>query len=175
MDREEPMAKLKFEDSRSDMEDFGMENAEQVSKMPVALLASMGPLGRAGAQRVHEYCREKILKPLGKGIKRSSSEASVEEIPPPLVGIKKERHILVEDSIEEISPRQKIVSKTKEQPTASTSQCQPTGEDIKTDDRWAWLDKVLAEEVAYVSVSKEEDVGEEEDEDNQSVAMSNEV
>ena len=56
MDHKEPMANLKFEDSRSDMEDFGMENAEQVSKMLVVLLTSMGPLGRAGAQRVHEYC-----------------------------------------------------------------------------------------------------------------------
>ena len=90
MDREEPMANLKFKDSRLDMEDFGMENAKQVSKMPVVLLTSMGPLRRAGTQHVHEYCQEKILKPLGKGVKRSSSEASVEEIPPPLVGIKKE-------------------------------------------------------------------------------------
>ena len=56
MDSEEPMANLKFEDSRSDMEDFSMENAKQVSKMLVVLLTSMGPLGRAGAQRVHEYC-----------------------------------------------------------------------------------------------------------------------
>ena len=36
------------------------------------------------------------------------------------------------------------------------SPCQPTREDIKTDNGWAWLDKVLAEEVAYVSVSEED-------------------
>ena len=111
MDHEEPMANLKFKDSRLDMEDFGMENTKQVSKMLVALLASMRPLRRAGTQRVHKYCWEKILAPLGKGIKRSSSEASVEEITPPRVRIKTEQHILVEDSIEEISPPQKIVTK----------------------------------------------------------------
>ena len=53
MDREEPMANLKFEDSRLDMEDFGMENAEQVSKMLVALLASMGPLVLHHGRDVH--------------------------------------------------------------------------------------------------------------------------
>ena len=55
------------------------------------------------------------------------------------------------------------------------SQCQPTGEDIKTDDGWACLDKVLAEEVAYASVSEEDEDEGEENEDNQSVAMSNKV
>ena len=39
------------------------------------------------------------------------------------------------------------------------------------EDSWAWLDKVLEEEDAYVSVSEEEDEGEE-DKDNCSVAMS---
>ena len=41
-------------------------------------------------------------------------------------------------------------------------------------DSWAWLDKVLEEEDAYVSVSEDEEVGEE-DKDNRSVAMSYEL
>ena len=63
----------------------------------------------------------------------------------------------------------------KETLTASMSQRQPTREAIKTDNGWAWLDKVLAEEVAYVSVSEDDEDEGEEDGDNQSVAMSNEV
>ena len=84
MDREEPMAGLRFEDSMLDLEDFSMTNTLEVSKMPVEVLTSMGTLGRDGAWHVHEYCQDKILGPLSKpGAKRSSSEASVEEILPP--------------------------------------------------------------------------------------------
>ena len=66
MDRKEPMAGLRFEDSMSDLEDFGMTNTLEVSKMPVEVLTSMGTLGRDGAWHVHEYCQDKILGPLGK-------------------------------------------------------------------------------------------------------------
>ena len=84
MDCEEPMAGLRFEDSTLDLEDFGMTNTLEVSKMLVELLTSMGTLGRDGTWRVHECCQDKILGPLGKPLaKRSSSEASVEEIFPP--------------------------------------------------------------------------------------------
>ena len=175
MDCKEPMAGLKFEDSTSDLEDFGMTNTLEVSKMPVELLMSMGSLGRDGSRRVHEYCQDKILGPLGEPrAKRSGSDTSVEEILPPRVSIKKARRILVEDSVEEVQPPQKIASKKKELLTASTSQRQLPREDIKMEDSWAWLDKVLEEEDAYVSVSKDEDEGEE-DEENRSVAMSCEL
>ena len=122
MDHEEPMAGLRFEDNTSDLEDFSMTNTLEVSKMPVELLASMGTLGRDGARRVHKYCQDKILGPLGKPrAKRSSSEALVEEILPPQVSIKKAQCILVKDSVEEIQLPQKIASKQKEPLTASTS------------------------------------------------------
>ena len=67
------------------------------------------------------------------------------------MSIKKARHILVEDSVEEIQLPQKIASKKKEPLTTSMSQRQLTREDIKMEDSWVWLDKVLEEEDAYVS------------------------
>ena len=115
MDRKDPTANLKFEDSHSELQDMDLEDAVDVYSMPFKLLREMGGLGMDHAHRIHKYCKDKLL--LGLGIMETkrgvSEEASVKEIPPPpQVIIKWEPCIVIEDdSVEEISWPQKFVRK----------------------------------------------------------------
>ena len=107
MDREDPTANPKYVDSRSELESLGsLHDAVDVYTMPVECLAMMGSLGREGARRLHEYCRDKLVPALGimetKGCK--SEDASIQEIPPPQVYVKQERQVIDAASIEEIPP-----------------------------------------------------------------------
>ena len=171
MDREDPTADPKFEDSHSELQDMDLEDAVDVYSMPFELLGKMGGLGMDRARRIHEYCKDKLL--LGLGVmetKRAvSEEASVEEIPPPPQAIVKRKPCIVieDDSVEEISWPQKFVRKKNQPRTASTVQeHRPIKEEASKEDVWAWLDKVLEEEeengsyVATEASANEEDGGE---------------
>ena len=84
MDIENPADDLIYADMRSELDDFGMTDAVDVYSMPVELLASFSDLGSNGARHLHEYCRDKLLAPLGFMETRcESEEASVEEVPQP--------------------------------------------------------------------------------------------
>ena len=151
MDREDPTANPKFEDSYSELQDMDLEDAVDVYSMPFELLGEMGGLGVDRARRIHEYCKNKLL--LGLGVMETkgavSKEASVEEIPPPPQAIIKwEPCIVIEDdSVEEISWPQKFARKKCQPRTASTIQeHRPIKEEAPKEDVWAWLDKVLEEE-----------------------------
>ena len=45
--------------------DFGVDNAWKLYDMPVPLLGSFDLLGHNAAHRLHEYCWDKLLEPLG--------------------------------------------------------------------------------------------------------------
>ena len=151
MDREDPTADPKFEDSHSELQDMALEDAVDVYSMTFELLREIGGLGMDHARCIHEYCKDKLLLSLGvmETKRKASEEASVEEIPPPpQVVIKQEPCIVIEDdSIEEIAWPQKIVRKRNQPHTTSTIQeHQPIKEEAAKEDVWAWLDKVLEEE-----------------------------
>ena len=65
MDSERPMFGSSYFDSYEDLMDFGLDNAWKVYDMPVPLLGSFESLGCNAARRLHEYCRDKLLEPLG--------------------------------------------------------------------------------------------------------------
>jgi hypothetical protein len=65
MDSERPMFGSSYFDSYDDLMDFGLDNAWKLYDMPVPLLGSFDLLGRNAARRLHEYCRDKLLEPLG--------------------------------------------------------------------------------------------------------------
>ena len=65
MDSERPMFGSRYFDSYDDLMDFGVDNAWKLYDMPVPLLGSFDLLGRNAAHRLHEYCQDKLLEPLG--------------------------------------------------------------------------------------------------------------
>ena len=65
MDAYNPVEDLRYSDVSSEFYDHGIEDALDISSLPVELLATMGYLGRSGATDLHRYIWENVLKPFG--------------------------------------------------------------------------------------------------------------
>jgi hypothetical protein len=77
MDANVPAPDFNYLDIISELGDMGIENALQVSKLDVTLLATFGMLGLDRAKHVHSYARKRLLKPLGLWKEREGDNHSV--------------------------------------------------------------------------------------------------
>jgi hypothetical protein len=65
MDIHDPAIDLKYIDTLDEFQDFGLKDVVYVYSLPVELLVTIGTVGRDGARRLHTYCQDKLLAPLG--------------------------------------------------------------------------------------------------------------
>ena len=65
MDSERPMFISRYFNSYDDLMDFGLDNTWKLYDMPIPLLGLFDLLGCNAAHHLHDYCRDKLLEPLG--------------------------------------------------------------------------------------------------------------
>jgi hypothetical protein len=64
MDTYRPTVGMKYLDKLDAFQDMDLDNIVDVYSLPVELLATIGDTGRTAAQRLHVYCKDKLLDPL---------------------------------------------------------------------------------------------------------------
>jgi hypothetical protein len=102
---------------------YGLEDAVDIYSQPAEILAELGGLGEEEACRLHAYCRDAILDPLGLTETRRCprEDSSIVEIPPPPWAVKQTPKRRVSNGIkqekENVPPqlaRQKLKHKTEQ-------------------------------------------------------------
>ncbi|KAH9162263.1 hypothetical protein EDB89DRAFT_2079847 [Lactarius sanguifluus] len=89
MDKERPNPNLRYADAHSDLDGFGYRNALDIVDLDMTFLSKFG-LGHDGARRVHQYARDRFLRPFGLmpapvDTSGPSGGASIEEVVAPTV------------------------------------------------------------------------------------------
>jgi hypothetical protein len=79
MDLEDPAANLSYTDTHEELRYYGIKDAIDIHTCSLGQLAMLGSLGPDRAGRLHQFIRERFLKPLGLlEARRGNDEASIE-------------------------------------------------------------------------------------------------
>jgi hypothetical protein len=88
MDTYRPAVGMKYLDKLDAFQDMDLNNIVDVYSLPVELLATIGDTGRTAAQRLHVYCKDKLLDPLRFLWSDSSNGSSASDSEVPLADLR---------------------------------------------------------------------------------------